>query len=303
MSSSPPDGFRVRPVETDDAAAINDLVVAVDEAVMGWSDSTEADLIDWWRLVDLEHDSWIVENNSVAAYGLVYPHGDIADFDGYVHPSETGKGLGRWLIERGEERGRERGLTKVQTWCLEQDVPARELFASLGFGEVRRYYRMLIELEEPPPPPQWPDGFRVDTFELDDAHAFHAALNEAFEDEWNWVSKPFDRWYEHRVEAPDFDPTVWWIVRDGDEIAAVLRGEPKRFDAGWVGAIGVRKPWRKRGLGLALLYHAFGEFYRRGERKVALGVDAQNPTGATRLYERAGMHVAYAAVAFQKALA
>lgn len=303
MTSPLPDGFGARAVERDDAAAINELIVRADEAVMGWSDSTETDLLEWWRLVELEHDSWVVENDSVAAYGVLYPHGDIADLDGYVHPSATGKGLGRWLLERGMERGRERGLTKVQTWCLEQDAPARELFRGLGFTEVRRYYRMLVELDEPPPAPRWPDGFRVDTFELADAHDFHGALNEAFEDEWNWVPKPFDRWYEHRVEASDFDPTVWWIVREGDEVAAVLRGEPKRFDAGWVGAIGVRKPWRKRGLGLALLYHAFGEFYRRGERKVALGVDAQNPTGATRLYERAGMQVAYAAVAFEKALA
>ena len=303
MSSSPPDGFRVRPVERDDAAAINELAVAADEAVMGWSDSTEADLLDWWRLVELEHDSWIVENDAVAAYGLLYAHGEAADFDGYVHPSETGKGLGRWLLERGEERGRERGLTKVQTWCLEQDASARRLFELLGFAEVRRYYRMLIELDELPPAPQWPEGFRVDTFELEDARPFHAALDEAFEDEWNWVSMGFERWYEHRIEASDFDPTLWWIVRDGEEMAAVLRGEPKRFDSGWVGAIGVRKPWRKRGLGLALLRHAFREFYRRGERKVALGVDAQNPTGATRLYERAGMHVAYAAVAFEKGIA
>ena len=92
-------------------------------------------------------------------------------------------------------------------------------------------------------------------------------------------------------------------MRDGDEIAAALRGEPDRGGAGWVGAIGVRKPWRKRGLGLALLLHAFGEFYRRGQPRIGLGVDAQNPTGATRLYERAGMRVAYEAVAFEKALA
>ena len=99
---------------------------------------------------------------------------------------------------------------------------------------------------------------------------------------------PFEEWVEHRVQAPDFDPTLWFIVRDGDEIAAALRGEPDRGGAGWVGAIGVRKPWRKRGLGLALLLHAFGEFYRRGQPRIGLGVDAQNPTGATRLYERAG---------------
>jgi ribosomal protein S18 acetylase RimI-like enzyme len=51
----------------------------------------------------------------------------------------------------------------------------------------------------------------------------------------------------------------------------------------------VRRPWRKRGLGLALLNHSFGEFYRRGYRRVGLGVDAQNLTGALRLYEKAGM--------------
>jgi mycothiol synthase len=303
MSLSPPDGFQSRAVTHEDLGAINSLCVAADEAVMGWSDSTEDDLLDWWRLVNLEQDSWLAEDGSLAAYGVLIPHGDIAELDGYVHPDQKGKGLGRWLVERGQERGRERGLQKAQTWCLAQDAAAMSLFEILGFGEVRRYYRMLVELDAPPPAPQWPDGFRVGTFELDDARGFHAALNEAFQDEWNWVEKPFDRWYEHRVEGPDFDPTLWWIVRDGDEIAAVLRGEPKRFDAGWVGAIGVRKPWRKRGVGLALLHHAFGEFYSRGQPKIALGVDAQNPTGATRLYERAGMHVAYEAVAFQRELA
>lgn len=35
----------------------------------------------------------------------------------------------------------------------------------------------------------------------------------------------------------------------------------------------------------------FGLFYRRGKRKMALYVDAQSLTGASRLYERAGMHV------------
>jgi ribosomal protein S18 acetylase RimI-like enzyme len=302
MSLQPPDGFRVRHVYRDDVSAINALVVAADEAVMGWSDSTETDLLDWWRMVDLEQDSWLVENESLAAYGVLYAHGDSAELDGYVEPGSKGNGLGRWLLERGQERGRERGLPKAQTWCLAQDAPAAALFESLGFREVRRYYRMLIELDGPPSEPEWPEGFRVDTFELDDARDFHAALNEAFEEEWNWVPKPFERWYEHRVEGPDFDPSVWWIVRDGEEIAGVLRGEPQRFDAGWVGAIGVLEKWRKRGLGLALLRHAFGEFYRRGQPKIGLGVDAQNPTGATRLYERAGMHVSYEAVAFEKEL-
>jgi ribosomal protein S18 acetylase RimI-like enzyme len=53
----------------------------------------------------------------------------------------------------------------------------------------------------------------------------------------------------------------------------------------------VRRPWRQRGLGLALLLHSFNNFYQRGDRAVGLGVDAQSLTGATRLYEKAGMRV------------
>ena len=56
------------------------------------------------------------------------------------------------------------------------------------------------------------------------------------------------------------------------------------------------------GIGLALLQTAFEEFRRRGRVRAGLGVDAQNPTGATRLYERAGMRVAWEAVIYQKDL-
>lgn len=303
MSSSPPEGFRVRPATVEDAAAINELVIAVDTDVQGWSDSTEAELVSWWRETDLTLNSWVVEDGSLAAYAVVVPHGQSADIDGFVHPSRTGRGLGSWLLRRGEERVRELAFEKVLTWCLAPDAPARALFERAGYREIRRFYRMIVEHEAEPPAAEWPDGLRVSTFQHDDARAFHAALDEAFAAEWNFVSTPFEQWAANRIDVPDFDPTLWFIVREGDEIAAVLRGEPERGGAGWVGALGVRTRWRKRGFGLALLQHAFGEFYRRGQPRVGLGVDAQNPTGATRLYERAGMHVAYEAVAFEKDIA
>lgn len=302
MSSSLPDGFRHRPATVADVAAINALIVATDEEVQGWSDSSEADILDWWRLVDLEHDSWVVEDQALAAYAIAFPHADNMDIDGYVHPSRKGRGLGSWLVGRGEERARARGLSTVQGWALAQDADARGLFEAKGYREVRRFYRMLIEHEVAPPAAEWPEGFRVETFKREDARAFHAAFADAFAEEWNFVSMPFERWYELRVEGPDFDPGLWFIVRAGDEIAAVLRADPERSGAGYVAGLGVLKPWRRRGLGLALLRHAFGEFYRRGQPRVTLGVDAQNPTGATRLYERAGMHVAYEGIAFAKEL-
>jgi mycothiol synthase len=302
MSSSLPEGFRVRPVIEADTPSVNDLVVAVDVDVQGFSDSTEADIADWWRQVDLERDTWLVENERLAAFGVTERHGDEAQIDGYVHPDAKGRGLGSWLLARGQEWARERELPALRTWALSTDADARRLFEGHGLHEVRRYYRMLIELKEPPPAPEWPDGFTVSTHRPEDARAFLEALTEGFADEWHFVPTSFEEWTERRLNAPSFDPTLWFIVREGDEIAAILRADPEVENAGWVGALAVLKPWRRRGLGLALLRHAFGEFYRRGQPRIGLGVDAENTTGATRLYERAGMRVAWEAVCFRRDL-
>ena len=75
-----------------------------------------------------------------------------------------------------------------------------------------------------------------------------------------------------------------------------------RSGIGWVGTLGVRRAWRKRGLGEALLLHSSGEFYKRGTKTIGLGVDAENPTGATRLYRKAGMKVAAEYVIYEKEL-
>ena len=132
---------------------------------------------------------------------------------------------------------RELGLRKVLTWCLGPDTDARELFEHSGFREARRFYRMIVEHDGEPPAPKWPEGFRVGTFEPGDARAFHSALDGALAQEWNFVSTPFEQWVANRIEAPEFDPTLWFIVREEDEIAAVLRGQPVEWrGAGWVGA-------------------------------------------------------------------
>ena len=70
---------------------------------------------------------------------------------------------------------------------------------------------------------------------------------------------------------------------------ALCRLHPGETGVGYVTDLSVRRPWRRRGLALALLRHAFGEFRGRGCHAVTLDVDAENTTGAVRLYERAGM--------------
>ena len=117
----------------------------------------------------------------------------------------------------------------------------------------------------------------------------HAVIGEAFADHWGYVPRSFEDWMQAVVQADNFDPTLTFIACDGNEVAGVA--VCRHRDIAWVGQLAVRRPWRKRGLGLALLLQAFNEFYQRGDRTVGLGVDAQSLTGATRLYEKAGMRV------------
>jgi mycothiol synthase len=115
------------------------------------------------------------------------------------------------------------------------------------------------------------------------------AVEDAFRDMWGRPRGTFERFVEI-TGRESFDPSLWFLAMDGDEIAGLILGKTLA-GGGWVDVVGVRRPWRNRGLGLALLRHAFTTYHRRGVRKVALSVDAESITGAPRLYGRAGMRV------------
>ncbi len=102
---------------------------------------------------------------------------------------------------------------------------------------------------------------------------------------------------------PDRDPSLWFLVRHEETVVAATRNDPERSGGGWIGALGVRRAWRGQGLAKALLLHSFREFHRRGKRRVGLGVDSENPTGATKLYESVGMVVDTEQVVWEKVLA
>jgi len=158
---------------------------------------------------------------------------------------------------------------------------------------------MTIDLQGQPEPARWPDGVQLKPFDRDrDTEAVYRAEDEAFEDHWGHIPESFEvgfeRWSHQSFYETAYDPGLWFIAWDGDQIAGLARGRPKADhdpEMGWIRTLSVRRPWRRKGLALALLQHSFGEFWRRGIQKAGLGVDGLNPTGATRLYEKAGMKV------------
>jgi len=294
-----------RPLAEADLEAVAAFVAADEERLFGRpSRLGVSDVRAWLGSTDLERDSRLYEEaGEIAAVGWVVLHtGGTGVAVGIVGQDYQGRGLGGALVERAESRTRDAGRSRIHQVALAADVRAPALFSSFGYREVRRFWEMAIELDSPPPAPVVPDGMQIDTFAEAEARAFHDALEEAFQDHWEHHPRPFEEWWGEKRGAPDYDPTLWFVVRDGEELAAVARNDPNRNGGGWIGALGVRRPWRGRGLGKALLLHSFGEFHRRGVTRVGLGVDAENPTGATKLYETVGMHVDLEQVVYEKEL-
>lgn len=235
---------------------------------------------------------------------------------GRVDPDYEDKGIGTWLMKWAEGRVLQalpnlpvdlRFAPHAGTY-REAEKP-KKLLEDLGYHYIRSFYQMLIEMDGPAPEAIFPEGILLRTYNLQtDAEVVYRAQTDSFRDHFGFVDQPFEdglKRFKHFWEDETSDPTLMFLATDGSsgEIAGINLCRPNSFedaDMGWVGTLGVRRQWRKRGIGLALLRHSFNKFYQRGKRKVGLGVDAQNLTGALHLYESAGMHVHQAFDQYEK---
>lgn len=262
---------------------------------------------------NLETDAWVVTTADGRVVGyeeLVnrYAHASLRG-DGYVHPDFMGKGIGTTMLHTLEERARQEielaepeHRVFVRNGMSIGDTVAREMHEAEGYKPIRFFWRMEITLDSDPPTPAWPEGVELRPFDVDKhAYLLYRAHEEAFHDHWGHTPLSFEEWKHYTIERDDLDPSLYLLAWDGDDIAGYSLCR-YRMGNGWVGTLGVRRPWRKRGLGLALLQRSFDEFYKRGNKVVNLGVDAASQTGATRLYKKAGMHVAAEYVSYEKEL-
>jgi mycothiol synthase len=228
------------------------------------------------------------------AYAAVFRDGvDRAYVDVHGDPSDE---LVDWAIARAHEQG----FVRLFTSAWSGDSQLHGAFERVGFRLVRHSYRMAIALDRDVPEPEWPDGVVVRTAREDDVPAVYAVQQETFEDHWEHEPVSLEEW----MHALEFRPELWFVAEAGDEVAGVALCNQRDPDAdvGRVAIIGVRRPWRRRGLGRALLLHTFRELRRAGFRHASLGVDAESLTGANRLYESAGMHVVGQHDIFEKRL-
>ncbi len=233
---------------------------------------------------------------------------------GYVHPAWRRRGVGTAILERNEARLREVSAShdwerphRLGTFADERRPGAVALVTSHGYEPVRFFFNMLRptldEIEVPP----LPEGLelRLVTDRAGYRRLFDADA-EAFMDHWGGFDAS-DEAFEEMLGWPDFDPSLFVIAWEGDEIAgAVLNfideneNELLNRRRGLLGSVFVRRPWRRRGLAAALVARSLVLLGERGMTTAWLGVDADNPNGALGVYERAGFAVHSRGSAYRK---
>lgn len=308
-----PQGFSERAPTLEDAGDVAALGQLCDKADRRSSGMTREQLLRNWFLpgVELSRDIKLVfapDHRLVGYAKLVHRELPQLYATPLVHPDYARSTLYSYLFAWIEQQAREfiplapaEARVALNTFGVEKNQQSLQAIEQAGFVYVRSAFRMQIDMDAPPPAPQWPEGIALRPFTQEMARAVHIADEEAFSDHWGHVPSSFEIFEHWFMHSPSFDPTLWFLPCEGEQIAGCALCE-YRGKLGWVGSLSVRRPWRRRGLALALLYALFGEFYRRGTRQVALDVDAQSLTGATHLYEKAGMRVVFQENQYQKEL-
>lgn len=292
-----------RPATEADAEAVLEVITACDIADVGEPDFTLDDVRDEWRdpEVDLAADSFLVDapGGGLAAYALCTSNAQ----DVYVHPEHLGRGIGSALLPVVERRAGEQRLP-LRQYIVSTNGSAADLLGNNGYRPTHHYWRMTVDLAEPPAAPAAPAGVELRPFRTGtDDRAVHALVQAAFSEIEGNIHHDWEQWRVRSIESSSFDPRWWFVAWKGDEVAGVALSEHwVEDDVGWVGQLAVAPAWRGRGLGRALLLTALTAFSEAGISRASLGVHGDNERAA-RLYESVGMRQAWRHDRYEKASA
>ena len=310
------DEMQMRPYVKSDAEAIADLMNTIDGkhgAEAGWTAGELRSFFKAW-LRDPETDSRLVVTpaGALAAVGVVSPPpdgGERADMFGGVRPEYQGRGIGRELLAWQYDRVKNLHAViapdaawHVETGASVGDQAAIRLFERLGFGPVRYFFEMVAPLSGSPIEAALPDGLTAVPYAPELAKPLYEVHMEAFSDHWGFQRRPFEKWVIGTVESEEFRPDLTRIAFDGDQIAGYVLAYNNVEGREYIGQVGTRRPWRKRGLASALISASLNAAVADGKSSASLGVDADSPTGAVGVYERLGFEVKHQFVSYRRAI-
>jgi mycothiol synthase len=245
------------------------------------------------RLIGLARHSWR-ERPAVVNHRLEL----------WTHPEHRRRGHGTRLLAWAEARARacvDEGLGGPTDKPHQfggsgpDSLATVEGFArATGFEPYRYHFDMRRPLADPIPDLPMPDGLEVRPVTPEQHRAIWNADEESFQDHWDHAA-PVEGDFERFFNDPNIDTSLWQVAWDGDEVAGLIinaivphENEQTGELVGWLDSVATRRRWRGRGVAGALIVRSLAVLRDRGMEIAALGVDAENPTGALGLYERFG---------------
>lgn len=233
----------------------------------------------------------------------------------WVDTDWRARGIGRQLLDwqRARARGNVAELraadthaatlpARIGTFAEEQEDAKARLLTAAGFAP-RRWFdvmrRPITEADASLPDPVLPAGLAVVRYTADVSERVRLAHNEAFLDHWGSNPATAESWRIGHEEDDAFRPASSFVVLDSSSAGRPVAGYVLNDEyveewavlghaEGYVGTLGVVRAWRGRGLARALRQLSAREFARLGHPAMALDVDADNPSGAGRLYTSFG---------------
>jgi ribosomal protein S18 acetylase RimI-like enzyme len=319
-------GLTWRPITVDDLPAWLELVRAIEDADDLAERNDAADLHDQllagsWK--DPAADSLIgIDATGVArAVG----HVDVRPGDtrrvrafcwGGVYPQWRGRGIGRQVLAWQEARGRQKIAAtgkaapgRLLVYAEERLADLRRLVQRAGFTEARWYIDMSRPVGDGAAAPEVPlgEGLRLVPYEAALSERVRQAHHEAFAEHWGSEPRSREDWERASVGGRCFRPGWSFVVLDGDEVAGYTLASAYEQDwpamgytFGWTDLLGVRPAWRGRRIAPALLAASMRAFAEAGMQRADIGVDAENASGALRLYTGLGYEPQRRSVAYIK---
>lgn len=249
------------------------------------------------EMVAVSQTRWWAERNNPFLY---------LDSYGLIRPDWRRKGIGRAMLHLNEAHLRETADRLQQKYPRPEWVYAYQssasnfqpgshaLLLSEGYQSVREGNIMVRpDLDNIPDLPL-PAGLEVRPVQPDQIRQIWDASQEAFRDHWGYAD-PTEEDYQNWLTSPEFQPELWQVAWDGDQVAGMIMNfimpeDNKTFQRkrGWTEGISVRRPWRRIGLARALLARSMKMHRDLGMTETALGVDVENPNGAFKLYASMG---------------
>jgi ribosomal protein S18 acetylase RimI-like enzyme len=307
-----PEPYRARSARRSDLDALVDLHEACDLAHAGFVDQARDEILEDWAspFLDLERDSIVAEapDRSLAAYGIMLVFDPTVQVVGVgkVHPDHVARGLGSAILAEQERRAADRleaGISSpFRTDIPSTDERAIRLLTARGYRHVRSSWLMQRSLPADDLHRPDPEDIHFRSGTTADEPLVHSVLERAFRQHFGYEPVPFDHWRRAMHGAPGYDPALSVLAFVDQELAGASVNFAANDGAGWVGDLGVLPGFRRRGIGAALLARSFAALAASGHHEVRLGVDTGNTSGATRLYEAAGMRVRRTFDTYEKVL-